>query len=369
MSDKITIRELAKLLECPVCLQHWEAGSVLLQCHNGHSICQDCYSKLFTCPICRIKLRLRRDIKTISDKLMIAMEQELRHVENEDGTIWISDLLKFFQCTICKYFPTRHPTWQCVNGHLICAECRVNTSYCACKIFIYNTYARNLLAQRILELTEKPCRFTRHGCKAVIKDLNHHEKEECIYREVFCIFYNCSKQLPMVHLNDHLEELNPKHDNFKNPLNLNFGEELEKGCGILKLSSYWDKPYPCLSLDTINYMKLNNKVFGFVCWADSFKKRCMLWVYSLDLTYGANNVGFKLRLFNEDSKKEIHVTGPVVPVDMSHVDLNHHPLSFKLTFKDIKEYWSQDSITFSWEVIVFEKNSSVLNELISVQKY
>jgi len=367
MSEKITIRELAKLLECPVCLKHWDMGSVLLQCENGHSCCQACYSRLSKCPICRECLIT--EIKTISNEMIIVMKHELRHVETAGGTLSISNLLKFFRCFICNYFPIRHPTWQCVNGHLVCAECRVSTAaFCLCRLFIFEASSRSLFAQRVLELTAKPCRFTRHGCKAVITDLNQHEKEGCIYREVTCIFKRCKKLSPMIHLLGHLEELNPKHENLKIPLNLNFGEEPDRGCGFINLPSNWAEEIPYRSLDTINCLKLKNNTLIFMCWANGFKERCVFWVYCLSLPKDTKNIGFKLRLFNEESKKEIHITGPVVSVDVSHYNLICHPLSFKLSFKEIKEYWSQECIKLSWEAMVFEdKSVSEMNNLISVK--
>ena len=373
MSDKITIQELVKLLECPVCLQCLESEDcLLLQCENGHIGCQACFSRLQNCPICRTWLGTK--VKAISDEMMIIMKQELRHVENSNGTIRICNLVSFFQCSLCKYCPTRKPTFQCENGHLICAECREDGSLCLCRLLIYKASSRSLFSQKILELSSKPCRFTHYGCKAVITDLNQHEKEKCQYREVFCIFYNCKMRLSMIYLPSHLEELNPEHDNIKVPLSLNFGQELEGGSGFLHLPSCWDDRSPYRNLDTFNFMKIKNKILVFVCWASSSRKRCMLWVYCLGLVSDANKFGFKLRLYNEGSKKEIHVTGPVVSVDLSHYKVSligpecHPLLSFRLTFKEIREYWSQESIQFAWEVEVFEKKSLVLNNVVNFVK-
>ena len=368
MSDKITIQELAKLLECPVCLQCLESEDYrLLQCKNGHVGCQACFSRLQNCPICRTWLGTK--VKAISEEMIITMKQELRHVENSNGTILICNLVGFFQCSLCKCCPTRNPTLHCENGHLICEDCTEDRFFCICRVIIYTSNPRSLFSQKILELTAKPCKFSRHGCTTIITALNQHEKEECQYREVFCIFYNCKMRLPMIHLLNHLEELNPEHDNIKIPLSLNFGQELEGGRGFLYLPSCWDDRFPYRTLDTFNFMKIKNKILVFVCWANSSRKRCMLWVYCLGLISDANNFGFKLRLYNEGSKKEVHVTGPVVSVDLSRYLVTvtgpeYHPLlSLRLTFEEIREYWSQKSIQFAWEVEVFEKKSTLNKEV------
>ena len=87
-------------------------------------------------------------------------------------------------------------------------------------------------------------------------------------------------------------------------------------------------------------------------------------VYSLSLPKDAKNIGFKLRLFKEESKKEIHILGPVVSVDMSHRIMYPHLFSFQLTFKEIKEYWSQERINFSWNVQVLKSKE---NEIVFVK--
>ncbi|CAI9180798.1 unnamed protein product [Rangifer tarandus platyrhynchus] len=43
--------DLASLFECPVCFDY--VIPPILQCHNGHLVCSDCWSKLTHCPTCR----------------------------------------------------------------------------------------------------------------------------------------------------------------------------------------------------------------------------------------------------------------------------------------------------------------------------
>lgn len=46
--------EIASLFECPVCFEH--VLPPIMQCQNGHLLCQACRSKLNTCPTCRIHI-------------------------------------------------------------------------------------------------------------------------------------------------------------------------------------------------------------------------------------------------------------------------------------------------------------------------
>ncbi len=59
MLVKITVKELAQYFECPVCYQYLQSVS-FVQCQNGHSGCITCYSKLSTCPMCRLQLKITR---------------------------------------------------------------------------------------------------------------------------------------------------------------------------------------------------------------------------------------------------------------------------------------------------------------------
>ena len=51
----ISVKELRKSLECPVCLHTPKAGP-LYQCENGHILCSGCNGKVQQCPECRVNL-------------------------------------------------------------------------------------------------------------------------------------------------------------------------------------------------------------------------------------------------------------------------------------------------------------------------
>ena len=54
-SPDISLEDLRRALECPVCLETPKAGP-LYQCENGHILCSECIEKVQQCPQCRAKL-------------------------------------------------------------------------------------------------------------------------------------------------------------------------------------------------------------------------------------------------------------------------------------------------------------------------
>ena len=76
----IIIQELVQLLECPVCYQNIEMESTI-QCINGHHGCDDCFSALETCPVCRVEMT--KTIKSFSAETIEAVKRELRHFEKK----------------------------------------------------------------------------------------------------------------------------------------------------------------------------------------------------------------------------------------------------------------------------------------------
>lgn len=52
--SSMTNDELASLFECPVCFDY--IVPPILQCQNGHLVCQPCKLRLTTCPSCRVQI-------------------------------------------------------------------------------------------------------------------------------------------------------------------------------------------------------------------------------------------------------------------------------------------------------------------------
>ena len=47
------IKDIQRILECPICLQMPKNPDQVHFCSNGHLICHDCHGKVQNCPICR----------------------------------------------------------------------------------------------------------------------------------------------------------------------------------------------------------------------------------------------------------------------------------------------------------------------------
>ena len=127
----LTLTDLLKMLECPVCLQTFDFER-LLKCGNGHSGCQACFSKLTTCPVCRTVLNPK--FKIISENIFSTINCELRHVESAKGEFNLKILPKLIKCKRYKICPTLSPTLQCVDGHFLCPYCDDKFNLCfSCK--------------------------------------------------------------------------------------------------------------------------------------------------------------------------------------------------------------------------------------------
>jgi len=319
--------------------------------------------------VCRVDLTSRA--QTFSNELWVAFQNELRHVEDFDCSINSKCLIELLKCNNCKFIPTNRPIMQCINGHLICDECGDSYStFPECRIcdtYFFSLKYRSLIAETILSFLYKPCRFKHNGCEMMIADLNDHEKEQCIFREVKCVFVGCYKIVQIGRLKDHLEEEHENYHTLTTPFDSNLGDEENKTMGNLYFpenlydidSSDWNR---------VLYLKLY-KTYNFVpvCWASKFFKKCIFWVHYLGLPCESEKFYFKLRLFSKGHKKEISVTGPVTSLNKDCFQMFNLKSAFKIPFSKIQEYWGQTSSSLFWEVSVFQKsNSEDLNENLSL---
>ena len=301
--------------------------------------------------------------------MMLTLKQELRHVEDAGGSIYFSSLFQHFKCVFCQYCPTRLPTWQCKNGHLLCAECNSYYRYChTCGVYTWEVMTRSLLVQNILGLAAKHCQFARNGCKTLITELNQQEKEECHYREYRCIFRHCTEEITLQSLMDHIQIIIPKHSNLRFPS----GQDQTMSQGSVFFHLSWDiylKGNSCKKWDRVDVLKLREHTMFFMGNAISGTRKAVFWVYYMGLPKEANKFGFKLTLYNKNSENVMEVTGPVVSIDNRHYLMNNHPLAFKITFGEIKNFWKQEQIKLIWKIEVFEDKSSELKNEISVNNF
>ncbi len=82
-----------------------------------------------------------------------------------------------------------------------------------CKELMWSRIRRSLYAENVLSLVNKPCRFKNYGCDAKIMELNEHEKENCLFKDVKCVSTACQDIVSMSNLLDHLKDLRKEHYN------------------------------------------------------------------------------------------------------------------------------------------------------------
>ena len=358
---QITFSQIAKLLECPICLQHSETDSYL-QCRNGHHGCVTCFSQLETCPVCRISLTLT--INALPDELVANVRKELKHFKVLEGPIDYTRLIPYSKCTICNIISTQRPIYQCPDGHKLCFKCFHDINHCKiCNTFTFILAIRNLLFEKILNGYEKPCRWMQYGCTAQITELNDHEKNECRFNEVKCIFIKCQQRVSMANMLEHLSVANTEpHYKIFTPIERNLGKIHHTNTGILNVPQSYGESYffhQPPGFNTITYLKLENKYnFFFECFAYDRHQKCYFWVYYLGIQSEADNFGFNLRLYNPNSKKEICVTGSIVSLNVKYSRVIDTTFVYQIDFKKVKEFWNQNILNLSWEVSIFRKLNS-----------
>ena len=80
---------------------------------------------------------------------------------NQPGGL-LPTLEKLLTCPVCLDVPRNKSIQACVNGHLVCAECRAalpSRSCCpVCKSKASEGWTRALLAEQIIDMVPLPCR-------------------------------------------------------------------------------------------------------------------------------------------------------------------------------------------------------------------
>ena len=207
--DQLLLESMLKILKCPVCWRQSEPDN-LIQCRNGHFGCQPCFTKLKTCPACRINLE--PEIITFGQETLKLIQKELRHVESSSVLINVEAILNIFQCINCKFAPTKVPVLQCQKGHVYCYKCSGFSLWCYPCHIISNSKVpwmsftmRSLAVQEILDSAQKQCRFSRYGCTERIRELNQHE-DNCQYHDTYCIIPICINIISLPKLLSHILE-------------------------------------------------------------------------------------------------------------------------------------------------------------------
>ena len=316
-----SLQDISDIIECPVCIGLSSSGS-FLQCRNGHIGCQACFSRLPTCPVCRLSFCNKP--KIISDEILIKMLSELRHIEKSEIFVQNVKLSQYFQCEGCNFVPTRKPIYlQCPSGHLFCNDCS-KPGYCeACKKTQDYPRSRSIFSEKILSRMKKPCRFANKGCTKLIEDFSEHETKEGTKR------FSAIVQVDEVFLRAEIGCLNLPRV-LADPSSMTSGNMFD-------------------ITTTQCYMKLNSEDY-FVMESHIDCGNCR---FFMRYTGTPKNFMFKLRLFRPGFDKEIHVTGPVAPLDLPHYKIPGSHV-FWLSSSEMRNNWytEQQSISVSWDVSV-----------------
>ena len=252
--------EIANLLECPVCFQH-SMSDTYFQCRNGHIGCIECFSNLENCSICRIVLE--PSIKPFSQETITALQLRYFQVTKLKREAVLKTLTDLFKCTRRKQIPTRRNIWQCCEGHIKCIECEdrpFKVLLCRlcddeCSLSRY----RSIFAEKLFSLVVKPCRHADRGCNTTMLELTDHEKAECGFRDIRCIFIECKEIVPLHKFALHMRELNQFH--YYTPQMPNWDDIATENTGFIVLpENLFDLPVE--KYYKIFYLKLaNNKIF------------------------------------------------------------------------------------------------------------
>ncbi|CAO2185325.1 unnamed protein product [Urochloa humidicola] len=95
--------------------------------------------------------------------------------------IWIDPDSLSLECAIC-YMPFEAEVFMCKNGHAACAECcvRINRKCPCCDEPIGDFRCRPL--ENVLAEMNTHCKFSKHGCKEVVKYIDKSRHEEACPR-------------------------------------------------------------------------------------------------------------------------------------------------------------------------------------------
>ena len=353
------MKEIAEIVECPVC-QELPKDCSFVQCTNGHIGCYSCFSRLQLCPVCRIEMN--KKAKMISIDKLSEMLSELRHVETRLMLLQNEKVTEFFKCLLCKFVPTSKPIFQCVDGHLFCEGCAPRR--CWKHEHMTDANFRSLYCEKILSRVDKQCRFARHGCKEVIKECNKHE-QDCIYKEIRCVFPSCFKSDNILsNLLDHLQKQTDEHKNFSNFL-LNM-DDVQMNRGHFYLPHVTDgvmvPPQKILYTNHVLFLKLSEKHYFFMqCHVSFAFKDLRFFMHYNGFRKDAEKFKFKLKLYRDGCNSVVHVTGPVVSVEINFLHAIHFQYAYKISFDEIIKKWHKEEqkLAISWEASVYKKNSEV----------
>lgn len=103
--------QLAKAVECPVCLEIPRQGPIN-QCTNGHLICNACYPKLTTCPVCKCVLAASATRCLLADLVLEFVPNTCKFHTHGCDKVLISKARKEHE-VICPFREVQCPNLNC----------------------------------------------------------------------------------------------------------------------------------------------------------------------------------------------------------------------------------------------------------------
>ena len=124
----------------------------------------------------------------------------LPHSLMASNTSFTDDL----ECPACLLVPRGGPIPACPVGHLVCRLCRVNVTTCPTCRRPLSKNGYNVLASKLIEKIDHPCKFRQYGCnvKKMLNAIEEHESR-CPERTIKCPRLSCQKEVQMRKFPDH----------------------------------------------------------------------------------------------------------------------------------------------------------------------
>jgi len=143
-----------------------------------------------------------KEIDRLRQQLALRIESEETLRANYEDLV--SSLAAKVECPVCFEVPKSGPIFSCVNGHLVCKECRRDTCP-TCRAPLGRS--TSLLALTVIQQIPHPCKFEPQGCDArlALSNLEAHTAI-CPHRLVTCPNATCSLQVPLATLAEHTLE-------------------------------------------------------------------------------------------------------------------------------------------------------------------
>ena len=142
--------------------------------------CSFSYQKMST----KSNKAAEKKVRTLEE---VISQQEKKYIGLEDKYEVLIDKLKDrIECPVCYEIPVAGPVYSCVNGHLVCSNCkRDSCPTCRGKI-----KGKSLLAVDIIVSIEHKCK--NEECEQLVA-YNSVEKhaQECKFRTILCPAYAC----------------------------------------------------------------------------------------------------------------------------------------------------------------------------------